>query len=305
MTRYTPLWEQAGTYPASLDRRLLGSLWPGAAIIGGAVTPGTAMQVSIAPGTVAIPLTSGAGSVLCNWDAVELVALNAAPGAGLNRIDLIYAQARANDIDSGSNNDFIFAALAGTAAASPVVPSPLPNNAVAIAQVYVPAQSASVTAANITQLTAPNLAIPPQRVPAGRLWANAQTVIATGVAGKIALQVTDYLYGGMTVVTGGLIVPVAGIYRVSCAIAWQSGSNPVGASVTAYVLAYLNGVQTRQWGGGANWASFLLSAGADDIKCNAGDRLDLYAMQNTGAAAGSFPATYATFLSAHLVSTGP
>ena len=30
MTRYTPQWFQAGSYAASVDRRLIGALWPSA-----------------------------------------------------------------------------------------------------------------------------------------------------------------------------------------------------------------------------------------------------------------------------------
>ncbi len=34
MTRYAPLWQQAGSYPAQLDRSLLGALWPAGGALG-------------------------------------------------------------------------------------------------------------------------------------------------------------------------------------------------------------------------------------------------------------------------------
>lgn len=305
MSRYTPLWLQQGSYAASVDRRLIAALWPAAAMNGGAVSPGTAMAVNIAPGYVAIPVQSGATTALCAWDAVESVALNPAPGAGLNRIDVIYAQARGNDIDSGSNNDFIFNVLTGTAAASPVAPSPLPNNSVAVAQVFVPAQSANVTAANITQSHLPSAAVPPAGVPAGRIVPTTQTVLATGATGGIDLSTTDYLYGGMVRTASTLVVPVAGIYRVACSLAWQISNGQVPASQFSFTLLFKNGAAARQWAAFTNWTTWLECSGADDIKCNAGDALGMSGLQNTGGAAGSFPLADRTFLSAHLISTGP
>jgi hypothetical protein len=288
----------------------LAALWPAAAMNGGAVSPGTAMAVNIAPGYVAIPVQSGATTALCAWDAVESVALNPAPGAGLNRIDVIYAQARGNDIDSGSNNDFIFNVLTGTAAATPVAPSPLPANSVAVAQVFVPAQSANVTAANITQSRLPSAAVPPQGVPAGRLYPSTQTVLATATSGQITLGTTDYLFGGMATTNNALVVPVAGIYRVAASIAWQISNGQVPASQFTFTMVYRSSppgaaAMVRQWAAFTNWATWLECSAADDIRLNAGDQLTLFGMQNTGGAAGSFPLADRTYLSAHLVSTGP
>src|SRR5262252_4546785 len=119
MTRYTPLWEQAGSYAAAVDRRLLGALWPAAAVTGCAVTVSSGMTVNVAAGQVSVPTANSTGSVLCSSDAVEPVTLAAAPGAGTNRYDVVICQARGNDLDGGANNDFIFTTVTGTAAASP------------------------------------------------------------------------------------------------------------------------------------------------------------------------------------------
>ena len=149
MTRFTPQWLQAGSYAASIDRRLIGALWPTAATSGMAVTVSAAMTLNIAAGQCAVPTANNTGSALCSSDAVEQVTLTAAPASGSNRIDLVCCQVRGTDIDGGTDNDFIFSVVAGTVAASPVAPA-VPANAVALAQVYVTGGTAAIVAGNIT-----------------------------------------------------------------------------------------------------------------------------------------------------------
>ena len=151
MTRYTPQWLQAGSYAASADRRLIGALWPQPASSGCAVAVQSGMTVQVAAGLIAAPSQNNTGTTLCYSDATEPVTLAAAPGAGTNRIDLVVCQPRGNDLDGGANNDFVFAAVTGTAAASPAVPA-TPAGQVALAQIYIPGGSASVTAGNITDV---------------------------------------------------------------------------------------------------------------------------------------------------------
>ena len=113
MARFEPLWQQAGSYAAQLDRMLLAALWPSGGVLGGAVTAAfNTMNVNIAAGYAAVPLQAGQGGALCRWDAAEVVTLTASPPSGQSRIDLIVCQVRDNAIDAGANNDFIFAAVA-------------------------------------------------------------------------------------------------------------------------------------------------------------------------------------------------
>lgn len=170
MTRQTPLWLQAGTYPAALDRQLISAMFPFVGASGCAVSAASGMTVNIAAGKLAVPVT-GAGSVLCVSDATEQATLAAAPASGSNRIDLVIAQVRATDLDSGANNDFLFSTVTGTAAASPVAPA-VPANAIALASVYVPGASASVVAGNITDRRLPLL-------PWGLPWGRLASVIST------------------------------------------------------------------------------------------------------------------------------
>ena len=165
--RYAPLWQQANGYPAQLDRYLLGALWPGGGVQGGAATAvaGT-MNVSIAAGSAAVPLAPGQGSALCHWDAAELVTIDPAPPSGQSRVDLIVAQVRDNQVDGGPSNDFVFAVVKGTAALSATArpgeagdgpeaeqqatPPAVPQNALAVALVTVPGGAANLNGAGIT-----------------------------------------------------------------------------------------------------------------------------------------------------------
>lgn len=151
MTRLAPQWIQNGTYPAGVDRRLIGALWPIGAVRGCAVSAGTGMQVQVAAGWVAVPTANNTGSTLCTADAAENVTISTAPASGLNRIDVVTCHPRGNDLDGGANDDWIYDVIVGAVAASPVAPA-VPAGQVALAQVFVPGGAASIVAGNLTDL---------------------------------------------------------------------------------------------------------------------------------------------------------
>jgi hypothetical protein len=132
MTRFTPLWQQAGNYPANYDRALLGTLFPNAAGTGAAAAPvANTMNISVPAGSLAVPLQSGQHSVLCRWDAAEVVTSPAAPAAGNKRIDLVVCQVRDPAIDGGVNSDFIFVVVSGVATTgTPAYPATPANSSV-------------------------------------------------------------------------------------------------------------------------------------------------------------------------------
>jgi hypothetical protein len=204
MTRHTPNWLQQGTYPASIDRDVLGFYSPTPRTTGCAVTVSSAMTVNIAPGQVAVPTANNTGTVLCTSDAVEQVTLTAAPASGTNRYDLIICQARGNDLDGGSNNDFIFTMVTGTGAASPTIPA-VPNNAALIAHIYIPGGSASVTAGNITDRRLTGIY---------RSWRS--VAWTTSMGGVVGMDIIDagpsYPW---TQITNAFTIPVAGSYNVN------------------------------------------------------------------------------------------
>ena len=304
MTRYTPLWEQQGSYAASVDRRLLGALWPTGAASGGVVTPGTAMQVNISAGNCAVPLANNTGAALCVWDAVETATLNAANGTN-PRIDLVTVLARGNDIDGGSNNDFLMVVITGTPAASPTVPA-VPNNSVALCQILVPAGSATVTAGNITDVRpGPTAAVPNLGAPVttgttiqtftdasgtvwvakagvyGGTWHKARDVLHSRLGRAAAFSastaVTAFtfdtvvddvlaLYGGTT-----FTAPVAGQYLVT----GQIGAVATAAAQWLRASVRKNGVQVNE-------GAAAQSGGAGPLRSTLGVAIRLAAADTVG-----------------------
>jgi hypothetical protein len=234
MTRYTPLWLQNGSYAASVDRRLVGALWPAGAVTGCAVSPSTAMTLNIAAGQVAVPSQNNTGSTLCSSDAIEQVTLATAPGSGTNRYDLVICQPRGNDLDGGANDDWIFSTVTGTAATTPAVPA-VPAGALALAQVYVPGGSASVTAGNITDVRPYSLAVPPTPLLAYKQVALANYTTTSGAF---------VFVNNANARVGPFIVPPSGRVLLSACSMWTSAGGGLGsiawsdiANASAYVCA--------------------------------------------------------------------
>ena len=265
MARLTPLWQQALTYPARLDRQLLGAVWPGGGVIGGAVTAvANTMGVSVAPGTAAVPLAAGNGGALCTWDAPEPVTLAAAPGSGTSRIDLIVVQVRDPDLDAGANGDFIVTAVKGIAAAFDAgakdeasafagAPPAVPANALAICQVLVPGAAANLNTATISQ-RAQRLGTDPAWITLALI--NGWTVNDTPQYRRINGMV--YVRGGMSGTLGQIAFTLPLGYRpaaqqtfftrcssssnVGCSVAVKPDgtvtANATGLSGTQYVALY-------------------------------------------------------------------
>lgn len=224
MTRYTPQWLQQGNYAASVDRRLIGSIWPASAVSGCAVTVASGMTVNIAAGQVAVPSQNNTGSTLCTSDATEQVSLTAAPAAGTNRYDVIVCQPRGNDLDGGANNDFVFAVITGTAAASPTVPA-VPAGQTALAQIYVPGGSASVTAGNIADRRNPLTDL--WRAPRGQLTRSQYTGHVTGVgSGGWNITATPSIYtpAGRRIKLTGHVNVLAQAGATVVMVPWQDGA---------------------------------------------------------------------------------
>jgi hypothetical protein len=157
VTRYAPLWQQNGTYPAQTDRALLAALFPQSGVSGMQVSivAGT-MNVNVQPGAAAVALSGGNFTAFCRSDGVEQPpALATPPGAGQSRIDLVVLQVRDAVIDAGTNNDFIFAVTTGVPAASnPQVPA-VQANQVALAQLLIPGGGTNLNGATLTDLRQP------------------------------------------------------------------------------------------------------------------------------------------------------
>lgn len=164
-----PAWLQAGSYSAQADRQALaGLLTPEPVSSPIAARPGVKpsylgnglkvtqratpnMGVTVAGGTCYVSASSIIGGVYeCQNDGNFDVTITAAH-ASLARRDLIVARVYDAVDDVGTENDVKIEAVAGTPASSPVRPA-TPGQAIALAEVLVPAASTSVVNANITDL---------------------------------------------------------------------------------------------------------------------------------------------------------
>lgn len=164
-----PAWQQAGTYPARLDRlTMAGLLAPhnsaGPLVARSGVKPSpsnSGMQVlqratpdkfvTVGAGTCFVAATSAiGGSYECVNDAAYDVQI-ADAHATLNRRDLVVARVYDALDDVGSTNLWAIEPVQGTPAASPARPA-TPNACVVLAEVLVPGGSSSVVNANVTDM---------------------------------------------------------------------------------------------------------------------------------------------------------
>ena len=189
MTRYAPLWQQAGSYAAVLDRSLIGALWPYGGVTGAVISRiANQMQLGVDPGVAAVPMGAGQGAALCRWDGLEVVSFDQAPPTGNSRIDLLTVLVRDGAIDSGPDNDFILKSVAGSPALSnPVVPV-LPARSLRLAQVTVPGGAADLSGATIADYRMPLMSprvIARNFGPAANVNCGtaATTIIGTGTGG--------------------------------------------------------------------------------------------------------------------------
>ena len=287
MTRYQPQWLQAGSYAASVDRRLISALWPTPATTGGAATAqaGT-MVVSVAAGQAAVPAVNGTGSTLCSWDAPETVTV--ATLTGNNRIDLITVWPQSSDIGNGTGDTFTINVVQGTPAATPVAPA-TPAGQVALYQVYVTGGNVALVQANLTDVRPGGLSVGPGSVNRGQVRAyrnGAFTFPATAltVVNPLIYDTKTFDPGNCyNTATGLYTCPVAGVYLIKAqwSIAGTSGTQVNMYTVHNGVLTAFQNTPLATPGPGA-----VIQAVIDIQQCNAGDTL--------AAAGSSTPASLGT-----------
>lgn len=140
-----------GLFSSGAVTRMRGGVHP---VLGGQLqvtqngTPN--MTVNVASGVAFIPGTeSGAQAMyFVENDATVNLSITTAPGAGLNRIDLIVAKIQ-DSFYSGATDAWSLAVVTGVAASSPTAPTP-PNNSITLAQIFVGSNVTSIVTGNIT-----------------------------------------------------------------------------------------------------------------------------------------------------------
>jgi hypothetical protein len=105
--------------------------------------------------------------------------------------------------------------------------------------------------------------------------------------------------------SNALVVPTTGTYNVSLNLLWQTGGNRAPASADNFLMLYRNGTQIRQWDVSTSANSWIGICGSDDVSLTAGDSLQMYAYQGCGGNLGTYAGIDKTFLSAHLLTSGP
>lgn len=154
---FHPLWLQDLEYPARLDRVFADNIWT-EGILGGssfAVSPSSpaAMTVDVAAGVAVVEGDdqTAQGKYLVRKQTAETgLVIGAAPGSG-QRNDLIVLQVRDPNAGGAAGDDAVLAVIAGTPSGSPVDPA-VPNTALVLARVRVPAGTGSITAGLIDDL---------------------------------------------------------------------------------------------------------------------------------------------------------
>jgi hypothetical protein len=187
MTRLPPLWIQAGSYAASVDRRLIGALWPEGGRAGMPVASDQlGIHVVVGPGAaVATVIDHGGtttGACLCVSDNWEAVPLEAAPPGGTDRIDIVAVIPHSEDINGDPTNAWVYMVFPGTPAPDPI-PNPNPPDTVRgwgtlpLATVRVRGGAAIIDSGDIVQIASQPLKIaiddfPPvaAKIPRGAMY---------------------------------------------------------------------------------------------------------------------------------------
>jgi microcystin-dependent protein len=199
---------QEGAYPAQFDRLFLADMTRGVGcLLSGtgafAVTQhaaGPNMSVDVAPGRMAVPGTDAPnqGSYICWSDAVENPPVVASPPAGQSRIDLVVVQVQDDNVIGGGVNGFLVTVIEGTAATTGTQVAPvIPHSSIAVAQLNIGPNAASITTAMIQDMRPGYLpsTIPTGSIqfwvgnintpPPGWLVANGQAISRTGIGAAL------------------------------------------------------------------------------------------------------------------------
>lgn len=168
------------------------------------------VDVSAGRGVIAGTDLTNQGNYLPSTTGVVNVATPLpVPTSGNSRIDSIIAQVLDADQNGGGSNLFQITVVKGTAAAtgSQVAPT-LPATCMLLANVLVGPSAATISSGNITD----QRVLSGRGLPSGRVTGAGS--IPSGTPTLITSPSTDFVSGGMTAGSNGLIVPIGGIYEI-------------------------------------------------------------------------------------------
>ena len=173
-----PLWLQNIDYPARIDRAVFDALWTEGVMkdvdfgVTQRATP--SMAVDVAAGSAVIQGDDQVfqGKYLVReQNATTNVAIDVAPGSGI-RYDLVVLRVRDANAGVGTNNDALIQVVTGTPSATPSDPT-LPDTAIALARVRVPAGTSAITTSLIDDLrflaTSNYASVPDNSITSGKI----------------------------------------------------------------------------------------------------------------------------------------
>jgi hypothetical protein len=136
--------------------------------------------------------------------------------------------------------------------------------------------------------------------PCARIQATAQTILVPNTWGQITSMAQDHAVGGCTITANSIKLPISGVYRVSCAILYQSSNAP--SSAGRYVASvYRNGGQVRQYDQTTSVAAYANPGGSDTGQYAANDVITLWGWQNSPDNAASYASGVYTALAVEFV----
>lgn len=154
---FESLWLQNVDYPARQDRMFADNIWTegilGASSLAVTQSSPTAMTVQVAAGVAVVQGDDQAfqGKYICREQAATTgVVIGAAPGSG-QRNDLVVLRVRDPNATGPAGDDAIIQVVAGTPSVTPVDPA-VPNSALVLARVRVPAGTGVITNSLIDDL---------------------------------------------------------------------------------------------------------------------------------------------------------
>ena len=141
----------AGVLASGSTTRSRGGVHPGlgtALVVTQNGTPN--MSVNVGAGLAYIPGTESTSQAtyFVHVETVSNLSIATAPGAGLNRIDIVVAKVQ-DSLYSGVTDTWSLVVVTGSSAASPVAPA-APANSITLASVFVGANVTSIVTGNIT-----------------------------------------------------------------------------------------------------------------------------------------------------------
>lgn len=203
---FETLWLQNVDYPARQDRIFADNIWTegilGASSLTVSQSSPTAMSVQVSAGVAVIQGDDQAaqGKYISRESAPTTgVTIGAAPGSG-TRYDLVVLRVRDPNATGPAGDNAIIQVVAGTPSSTPVDPA-VPNSAIVLARVRVPAGTGVITNALIDDLRV-HAELAHNVIPAGSVTVSD---LASSVANALAPTGSIMQYAGTSAPAGWLL----------------------------------------------------------------------------------------------------